>query len=88
MKFYKVCCVIGHLGRGYRHATMTFAFRANNIMEASDKARMMPMVKHHKSYAVVSASEIDYEEYSVLRSVSAYQRTFQINYKRKRVTNS
>ena len=45
MKFYMVMCHRGHCGNG--HSTeIKFAIRANNLLDAMDKARRMPSVKH------------------------------------------
>ena len=71
MKFYMVMCHRGHCGNG--HSTeIKFAIRANNLLEACDKARRMPSVKHTRM--VISAKEITLEEFQSRRKASAYDK--------------
>ena len=70
MKFYLVTCHRGHCGVG--HSTeITFAFRARNLLEAMDKARKMPSVKHTRM--IISGHEITEQEYNQRRQRSAYK---------------
>lgn len=78
MKFYKVTCHRGHCGIG--HSTeITFAIEAANLLEAMDKAKRMPSVKHTR--AIIQGREITQEEYVEYRKMSAYERYNQ-NYHR------
>ena len=64
MKFYMVMCHRGHCGTG--HGTeIKFAIRANNLLEACDKARRMPSVKH--SRMAIYGKEITEQEYREYR---------------------
>lgn len=71
MKFYKVVCYRGHMGTG--HSTeITFAIAARDLLEACDKARRMPSVKHTRM--AIYGKEITEEEYNDYRQISAYER--------------
>ena len=71
MKFYMIMCHRGHCGTG--HSTeIKFAIRANNLLEACDKARRMPSVKHTR--LAIYGKEITEQEYNEYRQVSAYDR--------------
>jgi hypothetical protein len=71
MKYFEVVCHRGHCGTG--HSTeIKFVFEAKNLLEACDKARKMPSVKHTKM--VIFGKEITQQEYNNLRKVSAYKR--------------
>ena len=71
MKFFMILCHRGHCGTG--HSTeIKFAVMARNLLEACDKARKMPSVKH--SRMVIYGKEITEEEYNNYRKVSAYAR--------------
>ena len=71
MKYYMVICHRGHCGSG--HSTeIKFVFIVNNAIEAMDKARRMPSVKHTK--LVMIAKEIEATEYNEYRQISAYDR--------------
>lgn len=74
MKFYLVSCVRGHCGRG-NSSIISFAFMAENCVDAMDMAKSMPSVKH--SRMCLNAREITEEDYWAYRSVSAYERTNQ-----------
>lgn len=71
MRCYKVTARRGHCGSG-RYIPITFALRAENMIEAMDRAKAMPGVKH--TLMILAAQEITWTEYAVLRSVSAYDR--------------
>ena len=79
MKYYKVTCYRGHCGIG-RSTEITFAFEAHNLLEAMDKAKRMPSVKHTR--AILQGKEITRKEYVEYRSISAYERYDQ-NYNKK-----
>ena len=71
MKYFEIVCHRGHCGTG--HSTeIKFVFKANNLLDACDKARKMPSVKHTKM--VIFGKEISEQEYNNLRKVSAYKR--------------
>lgn len=71
MKFYMITCHRGHCGCG--HSTeIKFAIAARNLLEACDKARRMPSVKHTR--LAIFGKEITEQEYKEYRKVSAYQR--------------
>ena len=73
MKYYLITCMQGHHGRG-RHAEITFAMMAQNLIEAQDKAKRMPSVKH--SRGILMGREITEEEYYERRKISAYDRIY------------
>lgn len=71
MKFYIITCHRGHCGNG--HSTeIKFAIRASNLLEACDKAKRMPSVKHTRM--VIYGKEITEQEYIEYRAISAYER--------------
>ena len=71
MKYFEIVCHRGHCGTG--HSTeIKFVFEANNLLEACDKARRMPSVKHTRM--VIFGKEITQQEYNNFRKVSAYKR--------------
>ena len=71
MKFYMVMCHRGHCGVG--HSTeIKFAIAAENLLDACDKARRMPSVKHTRM--MIYGKEITEQEYIEYRRVSAYDR--------------
>ena len=70
-RYYKVIAKRGHVGSG-RYLPICFTFVAENIMEAMDRAKATPGVKH--AQLILSAVEITYSEYVVLSRVSAYAR--------------
>ena len=72
MRFYRVSVKRGHCGAGY-FLPITFAIAANNIVDAMDHAKRMPGVKHDRF--ILSADEISFREYCVLRKQSAYERS-------------
>lgn len=71
MKYYSVTCMRGHCG-DQRYIPITFAIASNNAVEAMDKAKAMPGVKH--SRPVLKLVEISYEQYFYMRKRSAYER--------------
>ena len=83
MKHFMVICHRGHCGTG--HSTeIKFVFIANNAIEAMDKARKMPSVKHTR--LAIAVKEITANEYNEYRQISAYDRFNQtsISTKKKR----
>ena len=80
MKFYMVICQRGHCGVG--HSTeIKFAITANNLLEACDRARRMPSVKHTRM--MIYGKEITEQEYKEYRQISAYERFNQNQQKAK-----
>lgn len=71
MKYYLITCHRGHCGCG-NSINISFAIKARNLLEASDKARRMPGVKHTRG--IIAGKEISEVEYLKLREVSAYNR--------------
>lgn len=81
MKFYMVVCSRGHCGSG--HSTeIKFAIAAANLLDACDRARRMPSVKHTRM--AIYGKEITEEEYREYRKVSAYDRFNQQSARRTR----
>ena len=81
MKHFMVICNRGHCGSG--HSTeIKFVFIANNAIEAMDKARKMPSVKHTRLAMIVK--EITATEYNEYRQISAYERFNQTSISTKR----
>ena len=72
MKYNKVTCMRGHLGRGYTHGLITFYYVAESIMHAINIAKKQGGVKH--SRMPVNCVEITYEEYITNKKVNAYDR--------------
>lgn len=81
MKFYMVMCHRGHCGTGHS-SEIKFAIRAKNLLEAVDKARRMPSVKHTKM--MIYGKEITEQEYNDYRQISAYERFNQHKAQRRR----
>lgn len=71
MKFYRIICQRGHCGTG-NSMDITFAIAAKNLLEAMDKARRMPAVKHTRM--ITYGQEITEQEYNDYRKESAYKR--------------
>lgn len=72
MRFYSVVCKRGHCGRK-QYVPIKFAIAAQNAIEAMDKAKEMPAVKHGQS--IISCLEISFHDYCNMRRVSAYHRS-------------
>lgn len=82
MKYFMVICHRGHCGTG--HSTeIKFAIHATNLLEACDKARRMPSVKH--SRLAIYGKEITEQEYNEYRQVSAYARFNQNSVSAKKI---
>lgn len=81
MKYFMVICHRGHCGTG--HSTeIKFVFIANNAIEAMDKARKMPSVKHTRLAMMVK--EITNIEYTEFRQISAYEKFNQTSIRGRR----
>lgn len=65
MKYYKVVCKCGHVGRR-NYIPIEFAIVAENGREASKIARLRPRVKHHHKDAILFVEKVSYEEYKNL----------------------
>jgi hypothetical protein len=70
-KYYMVLCHRGHCGSG-NSTEIKFAIEAENLIEACDKARKMPSVKHTR--LAIYGKEISKSEYEEYRKKSAYER--------------
>ena len=71
MRYFRVTCKHGHFGRG-RYQPISFVFQAADAIEAMDKAKAMPGVKH--TAPILACHEISYSQYLEERQVSAYRR--------------
>lgn len=71
MRYFAVICKRGHCGRK-QYVPIEFAIEARTAIEAMDKAKAMPGVKH--SQPILSCKEISHSEYNNLRCISAYHR--------------
>lgn len=71
MRYFLVTCHRGHCGIG-RSTEITFAIEARNLLEAMDKAKRMPSVKHTRM--IIQGKEIERKEYEAYRKISAYER--------------
>lgn len=72
MKYYKVTCTRGHLGKGYQHGLITFYYVAYNILHAMNMAKRQGGVKHDR--LPLNCQEISREEYEQGRRMNAYRR--------------
>ena len=71
IRYFFVTCHRGHCGVG--HSTeIKFAIAAANLLEAMDKAKRMPSVKHTRM--IIAGAEITKAEYEEYRQHSAYER--------------
>lgn len=71
MRYFAVTCAHGHHGNG-RFVPITFVFESENMIDAMDRAKAMPGVKHHRP--VIACREITESEYNRLMQSSAYKR--------------
>lgn len=76
MSYYAVHCKLGHSGTG-QYRDIVFYICAKTAIDAMDKAKKMPGVKHQNRSAVLNLKQITQEEYIANRKESAYK-----NYKR------
>lgn len=81
MKHYKVVCIMGHRGTGNNNSEIVFCFKAKDIIEAQDRAKKMPAVKHTKG--ILLAKEITFEEYQILSERNAYMVANGVRYKHR-----
>lgn len=70
-RYFLITCVRGHCGTG-GEGEIKFAIKASNLIEAMDRAKQMPSVKHTRIPLV--GKEINNEEYVKYREISAYER--------------
>lgn len=78
VRYFFVTCHRGHCGIG--HSTeIKFAISAANLIEAMDKAKRMPSVKHTRM--IIAGAEITKAEYLEYTRVSAYERC-ELGYRR------
>lgn len=73
-RYFMVTCMRGHCGMGHG-MEITFAFEAKNLLDAMDRAKKMPAVKHTRM--ICSGKEITEMEYNEYRRTSAYKRLCQ-----------
>ena len=71
MRYFMVTCSRGHCGTGHE-AVIKFAFESRNLIEAMDKAKRMPSVKHTRG--ILNGKEISRIEYEEYIKISAYKR--------------
>lgn len=69
MKYYAVEAKCGHVGKN-NCIYKTFAVIADNGREAAGYVRYLPRVKHDHRDAIVSVTEIDKDEYSLMKTVN------------------
>ena len=72
MNYYIVKCKLGHSGSG-QHREISFNIKARNAIDAMDRAKRMPGVKHNSSTVVLGLKQITQEEYVQNRKESAYK---------------
>lgn len=72
MNYYIVRCKLGHSGSG-QYREILFNIKARNAIDAMDKARKMPGVKHDSNTAILGLKQITQEEYVQNRKESAYK---------------
>jgi len=70
--YYAVTCKHGHVGTR-QYVPITFAIAAENSIDACDKAKQMPGVKH--SAPVLACRQITQSDYFKMREQSAYERS-------------
>ncbi|MFQ6752629.1 MAG: hypothetical protein ACLRFL_03600 [Clostridia bacterium] len=80
MKFYKIIAKMGHQGAGKFRALAIYTY-ANNLMEAIDKIRDLPAVKHNIDIPYTTAKEIDEQEFMTHYIFNAYYDFFRENKK-------
>lgn len=69
-KYYAITVRRGHNGIDHDDAFITFYFKSASMLNAMDKAKKMPGVKHDQ--LPIRAVEVTYEEYKQAREHSAY----------------
>jgi len=76
MRYWLVCCYVGHCGRR-KHGNsrdIALAIEAPDSVKALLIAKNFPGVKHHGSRYICAAREITKEEYNERRKISAYEK--------------
>lgn len=76
MKYWLVCCYVGHCGRKRKGKAreIALAIEAKDCTQALLIAKKFPGVKHHASRYMCYSKEITYEEYIERRQYSAYEK--------------
>lgn len=64
--YYKVEAKCGHVGKD-NYILIAFPIKAENAREAAKITRNIPRVKHDWKDAIVSVSEVNYQEYKLLQ---------------------
>ena len=72
MNYYIIRCKLGHSGSG-QYREISFNIKARNAIDAMDRAKRMPGVKHNSSTVVLGLKQITQEEYVQNRKESAYK---------------
>lgn len=78
MKFYKIIAKMGHQGAGRFRALAIYSY-ADNLIDAVDKVRDLPAVKHDLDMPYTSAKEIDEKEFMSHYIFNAYYGFFKEN---------
>lgn len=68
-KFYRVTCKCGHVGKHF-FIRIDFPISADSGKEAAEIARNIPRVKHNHKDAILNCTEIDFEEYQIIRKIN------------------
>ena len=76
MRYWLVCCYVGHRGRRKRGSSreIALAIEAPDSVKALLIAKSFPGVKHHNSQYICTTREITEEEYIERRKISAYEK--------------
>lgn len=74
MKYWLVCCYVGHCGRGKNPREIALAVEAETSVKAMLIARKFPGVKHHRSQHLCYTREITKEEYLERKKTNAYDK--------------
>lgn len=74
MKYWLVCCYVGHCGRRKNPREIALVIEAETSVEAMLIARKFPGVKHHKSKYLCYTKEITKEEYLERKKINAYNK--------------
>ena len=69
LKFYRVTCKCGHVGRQF-FVRIDFPVAAFSGKEAAKIARGIPRVKHDHKDAILNCVEIDHEEFLILQKIN------------------
>lgn len=70
-RYFKITCLRGHGGFNHTATDITFVFESENLLEAMDRAKRMPSVKHTRM--IVSGYEISFQEYQKRIKNNAYK---------------